>query len=256
MKKQTQHTHQIAQTGAVHINRLTVAYKEKPVLWNINLTIPQGMLAAIIGPNGAGKSTLLQAILNLVPIAGGTVSIFGRPYREQRQLVGYVPQRTSVDWNFPTHALDVVMMGIYGQIGWIRRPGKAQREWAMVCLEKVGMTDFAYRQISQLSGGQQQRVFLARALAQDALVYLMDEPFASVDAMTERAIIGVLQELRKQDKTVICVHHDLESAPAYFDWVALLNVTLKACGPFAETFTTDNLTRTYGGHMQILQRLA
>ncbi len=243
-------------TPAVTINGLTVAYREQPVLWEIGLSIPQGKLAAIIGPNGAGKSTLIKAILELIPAASGDVAILGRPYREQRQLVGYVPQRSSVDWDFPTNALDVVLMGTYGQIGWLRRPGKAQRDWALHCLEQVGMADYASRQISQLSGGQQQRVFLARALAQKALVYFMDEPFVGVDAVTERAIVALLHTLRAEGKTVVCVHHDLESAPEYFDWVALLNLRLIAAGPFAEVFTPENLTRTYGGRIRSVMREA
>jgi manganese/zinc/iron transport system ATP- binding protein len=238
----------------ITINDLTVAYQEKPVLWDIDLSIPDGRLVAIIGPNGAGKSTLIKATLDLVPRAAGSVQIYGQPYREQRLLVGYVPQRGSVDWDFPTSALDVVMMGTYGQLGWVRRPGKAQRERALHCLEQVGMADYAERQISQLSGGQQQRVFLARALAQDAQLYIMDEPFVGVDATTERAIVALLHDLRAAGKTVVCVHHDLDSAPEYFDWVVLLNVRLIAAGPFAETFTPENLARTYGGRMQLLQK--
>jgi manganese/zinc/iron transport system ATP- binding protein len=233
----------------VSIKDLTVAYREKPALWDIDLTIPSGKLAAIIGPNGAGKSTLLKTVLGLLPSAAGTVEIFGKPYAQNRKRVGYVPQRTSADWDFPTHALDVVMMGTYGSLGWIKRPGKAQRDLAMDCLAKVGMTEFAHRQISQLSGGQQQRVFLARALAQKADLYFMDEPFVGVDALTEKAIVTLLQELRNRGKTVVCVHHDLDSAPEYFDWVALLNVRLIAAGELKETFTLENLKATYGGVM-------
>ncbi|GAB4191514.1 MAG: metal ABC transporter ATP-binding protein [Roseiflexaceae bacterium] len=244
----------MTETPAVTIENMTVAYREQPVLWEVGLQIPQGRLAAIIGPNGAGKSTLIKAILELVPAASGRVSILGQPYREQRKLVGYVPQRSSVDWDFPTNALDVVLMGTYGQIGWLRRPGKAQRDWALHCLEQVGMADYATRQISQLSGGQQQRVFLARALAQKAQVYFMDEPFVGVDAVTERAIVALLHTLRAEGKTVVCVHHDLESAPEYFDWVALLNMRLIAAGPFAEVFTPENLTRTYGGRIRSVMR--
>jgi manganese/zinc/iron transport system ATP- binding protein len=239
---------------AVTVHDLTVAYREAPVLWDINLTIPTGTLAAIIGPNGAGKSTLLKAMLGLVPAASGHAEFFGRPYSARRQLVGYVPQRGSVDWDFPTDALDVVMMGQYGRLGWLRRPGRAERERALACLAQVGMADFAGRQISQLSGGQQQRVFLARALAQDAEIYLMDEPFAGVDATTERAIIALLQELRAGGKTVVCVHHDLETAPSYFDWLALLNVRLIADGPMATTFTPNNLRATYGGRLALLEK--
>ncbi len=231
------------------IHDLTVAYRDKPVLWDIELSIPPGKLVAIIGPNGAGKSTLIKAVLGLVPAVAGTVSLFGGSYRERRQMIGYVPQRSSVDWDFPTHALDVVMMGAYGQLGWFKRPGKAQGELALRCLEQVGMADFANRQISQLSGGQQQRVFLARALAQDAQLYFMDEPFVGVDAVTERAIVNLLRDLRARGKTVVCVHHDLDSAPEYFDWLVLLNVRLIAAGPFETTFTSENLRKTYGGTM-------
>jgi manganese/zinc/iron transport system ATP- binding protein len=241
-----------AADAPVAIRDLTVAYRDKPVLWDIDLTIPEGRLVAVIGPNGAGKSTLIKSILGLVPIAAGSVSFWGRSYRQQRHLIGYVPQRGSVDWDFPTDALDVVMMGRYGRLGWLRRPSRADRETALECLRHVGMADYAGRQISQLSGGQQQRVFLARALAQDARIYFMDEPFAGVDATTERAIVGLLGELRKAGKTVVVVHHDLETAPDYFDWTVLLNVRLMAAGPMKEVFTLENLQRTYGGRMSFL----
>ena len=240
---------------AVVMRDLTVAYRDTPVLWDVDLDIPVGTLTAIIGPNGAGKSTLIKAAMGLVPVAAGSVQIFGRAYDEQRNLVGYVPQRGSVDWDFPTNALDVVMMGTYGRLGWIRRPGKAQRETALHCLEQLGMADYANRQISQLSGGQQQRVFLARALAQEAELYFMDEPFVGVDATTERAIVDLLRELRARGKTVVCVHHDLESAPDYFDWLVLLNVRVIADGPFGATFTPENLATTYGGRMHRLTQL-
>ena len=234
---------------------LTVAYEEHPVLWDVDLDIRPASLTAIIGPNGAGKSTLIKAILGLVPLAAGSVMIFGQPYRKQRRLVGYVPQRGSVDWDFPTDVLDVVMMGMYGRIGWVRRPGKRERQSALECLEKVGMAAFARRQISQLSGGQQQRVFLARALAQEAELYFMDEPFVGVDATTERAIVELLRELRARGKTVVCVHHDLDSAPDYFDWLVLLNVRVIADGPFETTFTPENLAKTYGGRTHRLTQL-
>jgi manganese/zinc/iron transport system ATP- binding protein len=234
---------------ALAINDLTVAYREKPVLWDIDLEVMPGALMGIIGPNGAGKSTLIKAILGLVKPASGEVRIFGKPYREQRQLVGYVPQRGSVDWDFPTSALDVVMMGMYGKLGWVRRPGKAERERALECLDQVGMTAFSERQISQLSGGQQQRVFLARALAQDAQLYLMDEPFVGVDATTEQAILGLLRGLQQQGKTVLVVHHDLETVSNAFDQVAILNVQLLASGTIAETLTPENLRKAYGTRM-------
>jgi manganese/zinc/iron transport system ATP- binding protein len=238
--------------SAMSVRDLTVAYRDKPVLWDVDLDVPAGKLAAIIGPNGAGKSTLIKAALGLVPKAAGTVEFFDRPYKEVRKRVAYVPQRSSVDWSFPTNALDVVTMGTYGRLGWVRRPGKDEHAYAEHCLELVGMGDFARRQISQLSGGQQQRVFLARALAQRAEIYLMDEPFAGVDATTEKAIVQILQTLRNEGKTVVCVHHDLETAPEYFDWLVLLNVRIIASGSFPAAFTRDNLIATYGGRVGAL----
>jgi len=241
---------------AVSVNDLTVAYRERPVLWDIDLDVPSGKLMAIMGPNGAGKTTLIKAILGLVPTAAGAVEIHGKAYAENRHLVGYVPQRGSVDWDFPTTVLDVVMMGRYGALGWLRRPGRREREQAMSALTKVGMDDFATRQISELSGGQQQRVFLARALVQDAQVYFMDEPFQGVDARTERAIIDLLKELREQGRTVVVVHHDLQTVTEYFDWVTLLNVRRIASGPVDTTFTDENLRLAYGGRVEFLQRQA
>ncbi len=241
---------------AIQVNDLTVAYHEKPVLWDIDLEVPRGVLMAIVGPNGAGKTTLMKAILGLAPTAAGQVLIEGRPYAEQRRRVGYVPQRGSVDWDFPTSVLDVVMMGRYGALGWFRRPGRRERTLALAALEKVDMAAFAQRQISQLSGGQQQRVFLARALVQDADLYFMDEPFQGVDATTERAIVGLLKDLRAAGKTVIVVHHDLQTVPEYFDWVTLLNVRRIAGGPVAEVFTEENLRLTYGGRIAFMARPA
>jgi manganese/zinc/iron transport system ATP- binding protein len=242
--------------NAVEITDLTVAYQEKPVLWDVDLVVPEGVLMAIMGPNGAGKSTLIKTVLGLVPPAAGQVRIYGEPYGQQRSLVGYVPQRGSVDWDFPTNALDVVMMGLYRKLGWVRRPGERERALAMESLEKVGMVDFAGRQISQLSGGQQQRVFLARALVQDAQIYFMDEPFAGVDATTERAIIELLRELRAAGKTVVVVHHDLQTAEEYFDWITLLNVRRVASGPVDEVFTEQNLRQAYGGRIAFLSHAA
>jgi manganese/zinc/iron transport system ATP- binding protein len=241
---------------ALDVHDVTVAYYRKPVLWDVDLSLPAGRLIAIMGPNGAGKSTLLKAALGLVPLASGRILIFGKPLAEARSMIGYVPQRESVDWDFPVSAFDVVLMGRYGRVGWIRRPGRADREFARRSLEKVGMGDFARRQISQLSGGQQQRVFLARALAQDAAVYFMDEPFAGVDAATEQAIIEVLRELRSAGRTVVCVHHDLQTAPEYFDHVVLLNTRVVAAGPVGTAFTSQNLQRTYGGRLTILEETA
>lgn len=231
---------------AVQIDDLTVAYDYKPVLWDVDLSIPEGVMMAIVGPNGAGKSTMIKAVLGIVKPLAGSVSIFGKPYKDQRKLVAYVPQKGSVDWDFPTTALDVVMMGTYGKLGWFKRPGKKEKMIALEAMDKVGMTPFKDRQISQLSGGQQQRVFLARALAQDASIYFMDEPFQGVDATTEIAIINILKELRKAGKTVIVVHHDLQTVPDYFDWVTFLNVKKIATGPVKDIFNNDNLTKTYG----------
>ena len=231
---------------AVKVDDLTVAYNYKPVLWDIDLQIPEGVLMAIVGPNGAGKSTLIKAVLGILKPIAGSVSIFGKPYESQRQKVAYVPQKGTVDWDLPTTALDVVMMGTYGGLGWIKRPGANEKKRSLEALEKVGMLSFKSRQISQLSGGQQQRIFLARALVQDAEIYFMDEPFQGVDATTEVAIINILKELRKANKTVIVVHHDLQTVPEYFDWVTFLNVKKIATGPVKDIFNDDNLTKTYG----------
>ncbi|MRX72424.1 ATP-binding cassette domain-containing protein [Bacillus lacus] len=236
----------------VNVENLTVAYNKKPVLQEISFTVPSGKLVGLIGPNGAGKSTLIKSILNLVAPAAGSVEIFGDSYKKQRKKVGYVPQRGEVDWDFPTNALDVVLMGRYGHTGWIRRPKKEDVSAARECLDKVGMLPFADRQISQLSGGQQQRVFLARALAQEAEVYFMDEPFAGVDAATEKAIILLLNELKSNGKTVLVVHHDLQTVEEYFDYVLLLNMRRVAFGPTKETFTHDNLQKAYGGRLSII----
>lgn len=209
---------------AISIHDLTVAYNQKPVLWDIDLEVPEGVLMAIVGPNGAGKSTLVKAILDIQKPLAGSVTIYDKPFRQNRHLVAYVPQKGSVDWDFPTTAFDVVLMGTYGQLGWFRRPGQKEKKKALEALEMMGMLPFKNRQISELSGGQQQRVFLARALVQDAAVYFMDEPFQGVDATTEKAIIKILKTLRQEGKTVVVVHHDLQTVPEYFDWVTFLNV--------------------------------
>ena len=245
-----------ATSPALEIHDMTVAYHRKPVLWDIDLAVPEGKLVGIVGPNGAGKTTLIKAVLGLLPLVSGKVEIYGRPYREQRKLIGYVPQRESVDWDFPVTVRDVVLMGTYARLGWIRRPGRAERQIAERCLAQVGMSDFGSRQIRQLSGGQQQRVFLARALAQDARVYFMDEPFSGVDAATESAIIELLQQLRSARTTVFVVHHDLQTVRGYFDYVILLNMRLVAYGPTETTFTQANLHETYGGRLTILDEAA
>ncbi len=250
-------------TGAEHpadvplsIHDMTVAYHRRPVLWDIDFDAPAGRLIGIVGPNGAGKSTLLKAVLDLVPKASGRVTFFGKTYRELRHLIGYVPQRESVDWDFPVNALDVVAMGRYGRIGWFRPVSRRHREAAMAALERVGIADYAHRQISRLSGGQQQRVFLARALAQEAEIYFMDEPFAGVDAATETAIVQLLRDLRTAGKTVFVVHHDLQTVADYFDYLILLNMRIVVHGPTDEVFTNENLQKTYGGRLSLLAEAA
>lgn len=251
---QAAYEHSLRAPLAIH--DMTVAYHRKPVLWDVDLDIPEGKLVGVVGPNGAGKSTLIKAAMDLVPRVSGRVLVYGKPYKAQRSLVGYVPQRESVDWDFPVSALDVVAMGRYGRIGWFKPVTRSHREAALAALERVGMADFAGRQISQLSGGQQQRVFLARALAQEARLYFMDEPFAAVDAATEKAIVAILHELRAAGRTALVVHHDLQTVPEYFDHVILLNMRVVAHGPTAEVFTKENLTRTYGGRLTLLDQAA
>ena len=238
------------------IHDLTVAYHRKPVLWDVELNIPEGKLVGIVGPNGAGKSTLIKACLDLIPKTSGWAHIYGKPYRKARHLVAYVPQRESVDWDFPVTAQDVVAMGSYRRLGWFRRISKKESTRAHECLDQVGIAHLADRQISQLSGGQQQRVFLARALMQDAELYLMDEPFAAVDAATEEAIVSLLRSLSSQGKTCLVVHHDLATVSDYFDWLILLNMRVVASGPVEETFTRDNLQKTYGGKLSLLEKAA
>jgi len=240
----------------IEVHDLTVAYHKKPVLWGIDLEIPKGKLVGIIGPNGAGKSTLIKSIMGLLPLSSGWVKIFGEPFKKNLKRVGYVPQRESVDWDFPVSVMDVVLMGRYGKLGLFRRPGKKDREIARECLEKVKMLPYANRQIANLSGGQQQRVFLARALAQESDLYLMDEPFAGVDAATESAIMDIMHELKNRGKTLIVVHHDLPTARNYFDMLILLNMRLVAFGPTEEVFNYELLQKTYGGRLTILSEVA
>lgn len=241
---------------ALAVHDLTVAYQHKPVLWDVDLNVPEGKLVGIVGPNGAGKSTLIKACLDLIPRTSGEIGIYGKPYEENRHLVGYVPQRESVDWDFPVSVLDLVAMGTYRKLGWFRRVGKAERETAMHALDQVGIPHLASRQISQLSGGQQQRAFLARALAQDARVYFMDEPFAAVDAATEEAIVEILRRLNREGKTCLVVHHDLATVARYFDWLVLLNMRVVADGPTQDVFTHDHLEKTYGGRLSLLNDAA
>lgn len=239
--------------SAFEVHDLTVAYDSKPVLWDIDLKIPVGKLVAIVGPNGAGKTTLIKAALGLVKSVSGEVAFPSLNTNRVCNKIAYVPQSGSVDWDFPATVLDVVMMGRYGHLGWFKRPGKAERALALETLETVGMKDYANRQISQLSGGQQQRVFLARALIQQADLYFMDEPFKGVDAQTEKSIVALLKELKAQGKTVLVVHHDLQTVGEYFDWVTLINLKLIANGPTEAVFTEENLKLTYG-ERQLLRR--
>jgi manganese/zinc/iron transport system ATP- binding protein len=231
------------------IRGLTVSYGQKPALFSVDATFAAGAMTAIIGPNGAGKSTLLKAALGIVKPVSGSIRVYGAPLRQQIARIAYVPQRASVDWDFPARVIDVVLMGLSRRLGLLRRVRKADLDIATDCLARVGMEAFSSRQIGQLSGGQQQRVFLARALAQGADIYLLDEPFAGVDAATEKAIIGVLKGLRDEGKTVIAVHHDLSTVPDYFDRVFLVNTTRIAEGPVARAFTPALLQAAYGGRL-------
>ncbi|WP_417602089.1 metal ABC transporter ATP-binding protein [Pararhodobacter oceanensis] len=239
----------IPATAPLAVRGLTVSYGEKPAVFSVDASFPAESMSAIIGPNGAGKSTLLKAALGVIPRLSGEVYVFGEPIEKARARIAYVPQRASVDWDFPTTVMDVVQMGLYRKVGLLGRLSGRLAGVARDCLDRVGMADFAHRQIGQLSGGQQQRVFLARALAQDAELYLLDEPFAGVDAATERAIIDVLKLLKDEGKSVVAVHHDLSTVRSYFDHVFLINVRRMAEGPVEEAFTTENLQATYGGRL-------
>ncbi len=245
-----------AESPVLEIHDMTVSYEQSPVLWNVDLTLPKGQLIGILGPNGAGKSTLIKSIMGLVNPSGGYVKVFDQPVDSVRSRISYVPQRESVDWNFPASVLDVVMMGTFGKLGLFKRPGKKEKEIALASLDKVGMSAFINRQISELSGGQQQRVFIARALAQDADLYLMDEPFAGVDIATETAIFGLLQQMAAEGKTVVVVHHDIYSAMNYFDWLVMLNLHLVASGPKATVVTEELLRKTYGGKLNLLSKVS
>ena len=240
---------------ALVVQNLSVAYDKKRVLENANLAVPKGHLAAIIGPNGAGKSTFLKAVLNQLPNKVGEVEILGRAFSPKSLVVGYVPQRNAVDWDFPTTAFDVVLMGRYGSRGLIKRPTKQDKQLAMQALMSVGTEEYADRSIGQLSGGQQQRVFLARALAQNAEVYFLDEPFAGVDAATEKTIIDILKNLKAQGKSIFVVHHDLQTVKEYFDYTILLNKTILAAGKTEDVFTVEKLQQTYGGNLLMMQAL-
>ena len=241
---------------AIQVEHLTVHYEKTAVLWDISLGIPQGKMVGIIGPNGAGKSTFLKALVGMLQPVSGNILFRGEPLKRKPGCIAYVPQRASVDWDFPITVLDVVLMGRYGKLGWFKRPTSADREAARTALDMVGMHSFAHRQIDQLSGGQQQRVFIARALLQDADIYLMDEPLAGIDHASEKVIIALFDQLKSQDKTLMIVYHDLSSAALYFDWVVLLNTCLIGCGPIEEVFTPQNIERTYGSSIALLTEAA
>jgi manganese/zinc/iron transport system ATP- binding protein len=239
----------------IEVHDLTVSYNRKPALWDIDFMIPAGKLVGIIGPNGAGKSTLIKAMMQLIPHDSGYTKLFGLELDAVRNKVAYVPQRGSVDWDFPASVLDVVLMGRYGTRGVFKRTNAEDKKIALACLEKVGMQQFINRQISQLSGGQQQRVFIARSLAQQADLYFMDEPFAGIDATTEKTIFDLMLSMRSEGKTLLVVHHDLQSAYAYFDWILLLNTQLVAAGPKEEIFVPEYLQKTYGGKLSLLMNV-
>jgi manganese/zinc/iron transport system ATP- binding protein len=241
---------------ALEVHNLTASYHRKPVLWDIDFQLPQEKIIGIVGPNGSGKTTLLKATMGLIKPDSGYAEIFGRPLDAVRQRVAYVPQRESVDWDFPASVMDVVLMGRYRKENIFRRLTREDKRLATEALERVNMLEFANRQISQLSGGQQQRVFIARSLAQQADIYLMDEPFAGVDAATEESILNLLTDMRKNGKTVVIVHHDLQTAQSYFDWIVLLNTRLVAYGPQDEVFTEANLKKAYGGKLSLMTKVA
>jgi len=225
---------------------VTVDYGSVRALQEVSLQVPVGAMAALIGPNGAGKSTLLKVVLGLIRPDAGRVTLLGEDLAAARGRVGYVPQRSTVNWDFPADALDVVTMGLYHRLGLFRRPGKKELGRATAALEQVGMADLARRQIGQLSGGQQQRVFLARALVQEPDLFMLDEPLAGVDAASEAAIVKVLKQLNAAGKTVVAVHHDLNTLAQYFEWLALLDVNLLAQGPARAVLDSDAFERTYG----------
>lgn len=250
------HAEQMTPATAVEVHDLTVTYRGAPALWSVDVAIPEGSLCAIVGPNGAGKSTLLKSIMGLLPLASGYVRILGEPLDASRSLLAYVPQKEEVDWDFPISVREVVLMGRAGRLPFYRRVQQSDKDIVDAALREVGIESLANRQISELSGGQQQRVFLARALAQQAQVYLLDEPFSGVDVATERKIIEVLSVLSKQGKTIICVHHDLSTVREYFDWIVLLNLRLISMGEVASAFTEEKVQQAYSGRLRVLDQVA
>lgn len=244
-----------AVSGAIAVDNLTVAYGSNTVVYKVGFRTDRGRLVGVVGPNGAGKTTLIKALLGLVPARTGAVSFWKGPLRETRRWIAYVPQRSQIDWDFPINVLETVLLGTYPYLGLFRRPGRAERERAMACLEQVGMADYAHRQIGALSGGQQQRVFIARALAQDAELFFLDEPFIGIDVQSEQTIVRVLRTLRDAGKTALIVHHDLNKVPQYFDDVLLINKTLIGYGPVEEVFTRDKLVAAFASQLPLLQQL-
>jgi manganese/zinc/iron transport system ATP- binding protein len=244
-----------ASVPALEVHNLTASYQRRPVLWDIDFHLPQGQLIGILGPNGSGKTTLLKSIMGLLEPDSGYVKLFGQNLNAVRHRISYVPQRESVDWNFPASVRDVVEMGRYRKSNLFKRLTAQDQNLVSEALERVGLLELSNRQISQLSGGQQQRVFIARALAQEADLYLMDEPFVGVDAATEEALLKLLSEMKAQGKTVIIVHHDLQTAYEYFNWTVLLNTRLVAAGPQEKVFTKELLQEAYGGRLTVLSKI-
>lgn len=238
--------------AALSVSQLTVNYDKTPVLWDISFDVPAGVMVGIIGPNGAGKSTLIKSVLGLVTPLTGKVEFFGKTLKEIQEKIAYVPQKDSVDWDFPLTVEDLVIMGRYGRLGLFKRPRQADRQACYSALEQVGMLEFKDRQINQLSGGQKQRIFLARALAQDADIYFLDEPFAGIDITSETLILRLLKSLVKNGKTVFVVHHDLSDIEDHFDWVVMLNLKLSAAGPVEEAYNKESLSSTYGKSYHLL----
>lgn len=243
----------IEYANAIEISGLSVAYRDHLVLSGVDLTIPSKVVMGLIGPNGAGKSTLLKSILDLVPRVSGQISILGQPYSADRSRIAYVPQRSAIDWDFPTTVLDLVLMGTYGSLGWIRRPGKKERDAAAAAIDRLGISDLENRPIGQLSGGQQQRAFLARAFVQDSPIYFLDEPFVGVDMLTEELIVHFLHELRDEGKTIVVVQHDLSTVGQYLDQLTLINRQIIACGVTKDVFTPERIKQTYGHSIQRIE---
>lgn len=238
--------------SAMSVQNLYVSYHGNEAIQNVSFSIEPNNLVGIIGPNGAGKSTLLKALLGLIPKDNGEIKIFGKAIKDTRKRIAYVPQRSDIDWDFPITVLDTVLLGTYPKLGVFHRPKKKEKAWAYDCLEKVGMHDYSKRQIGELSGGQQQRVFLARALAQQADLFFLDEPFVGIDVTSEETIINILKELRDAGKTVMVVHHDLSKARAYFNELILLNKELIDCGPVEQVFRPEVMSKAYKAQFALL----